>query len=788
MDKVEEIIDLIDSHQKKEAIKGFMKYIRRWPWFVLFCILGLGFGYIQYKQSPPVYKISSRLLVKNEESSISSVLAFDNGSFRSSSSNIENQIGILQSYTLYRKALNKLNWKYSWFHKGPFYSSELYNNPPFDLIIPPNGINAQNITLEINRLSDNQYHIVAEGQTDVNGYLQSVEIDQTQKFGEPFVNEFFNFTLENGTGAIGETFLLRFNNINSLTSEYLKRTSISSTDDNSDLILVTVEGQNKQKEADFINELNRVFIEFGMQNKYESSENSVEFIDSQLKRIKTSLSTAENNFSAYRRNNKVMNLGQEAQLVYTRLEEIEQEQYLTQLQIDYYTNLQKYLDDSKKIEEMVNPSVVGITDNALTNTLTRLMELYSRREVLRYSVQDKNPTLIMLEKEIKIARDGLEETLNNQLQATIAKKESLQKRYDTVQERLKKLPDTEKQLVSIQREFDLNNELYTYMLQKKAEASISKASIAPEVQVIDEALVEAAERTGPNLIVKLGTGLIAGVIIPFIFITLLSFFNNKIETLEDVEKLSDIPVFEGIVRHKYKEKLPVVHFPRSGVSECFRGIKSNVNAIFDQPGPKIISINSLVPGEGKSFISSNLSAALSKANKKVLLIGADLHKPTLHLYLDIKESIGLCDFLSGEKNIEDIITTTIYPNLSFIQAGDYPENPSDLLDSSKLNTLFDYARKSYDYIVIDNAPLMLIPDTIVTSRLADVSLFIVRVNQSHKDQVKQINKIVGFNKLEHAAIVINDMPESGYGYGYYGNRRKYWKKGYGEYKHKMSIA
>ena len=785
MEKIEEIINLIDSHEKKQDKNFFLKYLKKWPYFVIFCMVGSILGYFYYRESPNTYQVASKILIKKDEGSINSVISFDNPVLASmgNKTNIENQIGILKSYTLYKKALDNLNWETSWFRKELLYNAELYNNPPFELVIPPNGINAQNIPLEIVALNENEYRIIAKGETNLNGYPQEIDIDKVMRFGAPFLNEFFNFSINKRNGEIGETYYLNFNNLNSLTSRYLKKTDISLVDINSDLISIMIEGPNIQKEADFINELNDVFTQFGMENKNKSSEKSVEFIDSQLARIKQSLGTAEENFSNYRKNNQVMNLGQEAQVVYTRLEEIEQEQYLTQLQIDYYKDLEQYLDNSEKIDEMVNPSVIGITDVNLNGMLSRLRDLYSRRGVLSLSVQEKNPQLIVVEKEIKVTRDGLEETLKNQLKVTESKLESLKERYNTIQARLKKLPETERKLIGIQREFDLNNELYTYMLQKKAEASISKASIASEVQVIDRALVEAAVQTGPNMLINVTAGLIVGMMIPFAFITLLGFFNNKIETREEIEKGSKIPVLEGIIKHKYKVNLPVIHHPRSGIAESFRGLKSNLNAILERPGPKVVSINSLVPGEGKSFISSNFSAILTKSKKKVLLIGADLHKPTLHNFLGVKESFGLSNYFKDEKNFEEILSKTSVPNLSFIQSGPIPQNPSDLLDGVKFEKLIDQARKMFDYIIIDNAPLLLVPDAILTSSFSDISLFILRINYSHKEQIKQINKVIDFNRIKRSAIIINEAPDRGYGYG-----NKYWKKGYGEYKHKMSIA
>lgn len=786
MEKIEDVIYLIDSEEKEKTKSLLFRYIKQWPWFLVTSVLGIALGYFITRNSPTTYQISSSILVGNTSADMNSVLAFNNSKLDGINNiNKENKIQILRSFTLYQNTLKNLGWDHSWYLKRIMYDEDLYRNEPFELLDSSNNSNAKHIPLEFELISENEVNIHVEGETYMNGYQQKIEINENVKLGEPFFNEFFNFTINKGNASIGETYILEFNSIDDMTSSYLARTNISSDAEKSDVVTISIFGQNRQREADFINELTKVLIESGIENRFASSENTVEFIDSQLEKLKSSLGTAEENISNYRKNNQAQDLGQEAQTVYNQLEEIEKEQYLTNLQINFYDNLQQYIDDANKMEEVVNPSVIGITDENLTGMLTSLRELYRKREVLSYSVKDKNPAYIVLEREIQSVRNSLEQTLVNQKKSTEVKMESLNKRRTDIQKRLARLPDTEKKLIGVERDFNLNNEFYTYMLQKKTEASISKASIAPEVQIIDKAIVAASIRTGPNLMINVAAGFVGGGIIPFIFITLISFFNNKIDSVYDVERGIKIPVFEGIMKHKYKVKIPVMNHPRSGIAESFRGLKTNINTVLEKPDSKVISVNSLIPGEGKSFISSNLSAILSKTNKKILLIGADLHKPTLHEFLGIKESFGLSDYLNNEKSLDDIIVQTKIPNLFFIQTGKIPESPSDLLDSNKFEKLIDQTRKLFDYIIIDNAPLLLVPDAILTSQFSDIVLFILRMNYSHKAQIKQINKIVEFNKIETAAVVLNDMPESGYAYGY-GYRKKYWKNGYGEYKNKIN--
>ena len=407
MEKIEEIISLIDSHEKKESKNVFLRYLKKWPWFVIFFIIGAGLGYFVFKYSPTTYQVTSRILIKNKERVVNS--AFEkNTTVTNQNLKIENQIGILQSYTLYNRALSNLDWTTTWYKKEILYNKEFYKNAPFELIVPPGAMNVENVLIEIVPLNDKTYSVAAEGETNQNGTNETFNIETNVRFGEPFANEYFNFTLNNESANVGETYYLNFNNLHSLTSQYLKKTQIQLEDINSDLISISIEGKNPKKDADFINELNKVFIQFGMENETQSSEKSMTFIDSQLDRVKSSLATAQENVSNYRQNNKVMNLGNEAQMVYQKLEEIENDQYLTKLQVDYYNDLLKYLDDSHKIEEMLSPSVIGISDPNLSAMLKNLTDLYRRREVLSYSAKEDNPKVITLEREIKITRDGLE--------------------------------------------------------------------------------------------------------------------------------------------------------------------------------------------------------------------------------------------------------------------------------------------------------------------------------------------------------------------------------------------
>ena len=784
MEKIEDLLNSLESEEKENQKNTLIKYISNWYWFALFCGIGLVCGFLLFKFTPQSYRVQSRLLIPVEDNGNNSIAPFNSQSIPKSQK-IENQIGILQSFTLYKKAIQNLNWQVSFYKKEGFNLVELYENKPFEIKIPDKAKNIAGIKLIISVLSDNGFEISADDKFIQDGRKQKLYFKEKGTFNTNFKTSNFEFILNKSNCNIGQSYFMVFNDINSLTQNYLKDVKIDLEDKKSELINVQLSGPNPKKSADFINELNQVFISYGIKKKNQMSESSLNFIDTTLVGISNTLKKAEANLSNYRKDNQVLDLGAEAKVTYDKLEQIENERYLAKMRIEYYKNLQTYIGDAKKIKQMINPSIVGISDASLNGLLPKLMDLYSKREVLSYSAEPNNPSLILLEKDIQLTSNAILENLNNLLKNAEVEMQNIESRYASVQDRLTKLPDTERKLVSMQRDFDLNNQLYTYMMQKKAEASISLASNIPQVQIIDPAMTEAAELVGPNLYKDLLAGFGLGFIIPFMFIFITEIFNTKIQSVEEVEKLTTIQILDGIIHSKYKESLPTLKSPNSGIAESFRLLKANLRNIIETPEKKIISINSLVSGEGKSFISSNFAAilSLSASDKKILLIEGDMRKPQLSNIFGNNNNIGLSSYLLNKNVFSDVIVKTETPNLYFVPSGEIPPNPTELLETEKFKKFIESAKTEFDYIILDNAPIALVPDGLLTSQFVDLNIFIIRLNFSRKNEVKEINKTVTINNIKNAIIVINDTKKNQYGYG-----NKYWKNGYGNYVKMTRIA
>jgi capsular exopolysaccharide synthesis family protein len=780
MENNDELLKLIAQQEEETLnVKEFLfKMLNYWYWFVLAVFLGLGGAWLYVRYVPPSYSVSSLVLVKEKESGGMSLdNLFDNFQMKSNVK-IENHIGVLTSFHLNRQVVENLGWTVSWYRKMPFGDYNLFNKEPYQIVFDPAGPNLHGINLYVSPTGEGKYKVSVFGKATEGGQAFEVEFEQEGEFGKEFRNQYFNFILEENGHAADDGQYFRFNDLDALAKTYLEKIEVGAVNKNADLISLKLEGQSAIQEIQYLNELTNVYIRFGLQEKNLTSENTIHFIDRQLADIVDTLRVTGDNFSNYRANNKVFDLGQQASLVVEKLVDLDSKKSLAQMQLNYYENLNSYLDNSDKMKKMIAPSVVGIMDVSLNNLVTKLAELYSKKEMLSYNLQDKNPGIQLIDRELEYAKKSLGENLKNLVYNTRQELESIGKEIDEMNQQLGNYPKTEQNLINIKRMFDLNNELYTFLLQKRAEAEIAKASNIPDVKVLDPASPATSLKTGPKKMLNLLLGLFAGLAVPFVVIVARDYFDENIRSKEDVQKLTSVPVAADITHNTFSEIVPVMAHPRSVLAESFRELRTKLDYLYQGEGPMVIGVQSVVPGEGKSFVSLNLSAIIAMNDKKVVLIGADMRKPTLHKLLNTSFKEGLSTYLIGQHSLDELIRPTTVEHLDFIASGIIPPNPAELLGTKRFGTLIGELKKRYDVIVIDNSPASLVTDGAIVGRHTDVDLFITRHGYSHKNLITFIDQLTEKNKLKKSAIVLNDIKPRKYGnYSYrYGG---YTRKAYG---------
>jgi len=760
LSKQEDEIDL------KKIVYQLIGY---WYWFIIFGIIGLVGAYAYSHITKRTFSVSSSILIPQKSTEFDMKQLFDFG-MEQNYTEIYNQIEILKSSLTIKKTMTKLNWRTSWYKKEIFLWNGFYKKEPFDVFEPPNSINASGIKVYITPKDDNNYRVSASETIENKGIKNKVNFEANGEYGRPFKNRNFNFTLFKKVNSLvsnDEKYYFVFNDLSQTILAYQKRLNASLKDKFSDIVICTIAGTEIENETDFLNELVNVYINQKMEFQNEALSRSLNFIDVQLAGIADSLNISGNKFTAFRSKNDIIDLGNEGTLVMNNLKDIETEKAKSQVQLDYFKNVLFYLEKSGDLTKLVSPSVVGIEDASLNLVVIKLGELYNRRQILSYTAKDNNPTLVMLDNELAQTRKRLNENLRNLIENTNRTINSMNERQSTISAKLNKLPAKEQQMINIQRQYNLTNEIYTFLLQKRAETNIKLASSISDVQVIEIASPETANSTGLTSKMITIIGLLLGLGIPTGIILLINVFETRIFTQEDIENNTQLPIIGNIMHNTYASELTVYSNSTSNIAESFRDLRTNLDFMFTSPQAKVISIHSTNTGEGKSYNSINLATILAMNEHKVLLIGADMRKPKLHKIFNVDNLHGLSTYLIGHDSFEQIIFPTQIENLSILTSGPIPPNPSEILSRPAMKNLIELSRSHFDHIIIDNAPVGMVTDGIIVSRLSELNIFILRFGISQINQLEMINQYAVTQKVTNICLIVNDIKDNSFGKSYF---------------------
>lgn len=744
--------------------------LKQWHWFLLFGALGLAGAYAYTRVTKPIYSISSSIMIPEKKNEMDLKELFQGAFPDQGNTKINNQIEILKSSFTINSTLLNLNWRTSWYKKDLFTWNGIYKQEPFDVQEPQNFINPSGIRVYITPINDKSYSVSVDGQVMPEKSGPVIRFESKGEFGSPFKNNYFNFTILkrlNLSDAPDGEYYFFFNDQRQTTLAYQKRLDASVKDDKSDIVLCTIKGEEPERESDFLNELMHVYVEQKMETQNEAQRRSLDFINKQLAGISDSLDQAGTKFTEFRSNNDIIDLGAEGTLVMNSVKEIESEKAQSQMQLDYFRNVLSYLEKNLDLTQLVSPSVVGIEDAALNLLVVKLGELYSRRQVLSFTAKANNPTLILLDNQLTQTRSQLNENLRNLIDNANRSINSLKARQDKINIQMGKLPQKEQKMINIQRQFTLTNEIYTFLLQKRAETNIALASSISDVQIIETANGDTAQLISLTRKIILPVGFILGLMIPALFILLGNFFDTRIRTQEDIENNTQLPIVGNIMHSDEDSELTVFNNPKSTISESFRDLRTNLEFMLPGSGGKVISVHSTNPGEGKSYNSINLATILAMNDNKVLLIGADMRKPKLHKIFDVDDKHGLSTCLIGADSFDDVIVPTQIENLMVMVAGPIPPNPAEILSKPAMKEMIEMARSRFDFVILDNAPVALVTDGIIASRISDLNIFILRFGVSHKHQLEMINQLAETKKVTDIGLIVNDIKANSFGYGYY---------------------
>ncbi len=769
------------------------RIIANWYWYAITVFLALFVAYLVNRYSQQVYSVSSSVIIRDDDQSKAFVGAeqlIQSLRLVKNTKSVQNEIGILQSYSLARQAIEELDdfsVTYVAVGRRGIKEQKMYMLCPFRVVLDSGANNLVNYPVYITLIDTLTYKLEID---------DGMGIEKTMRFGELFSSENFNFTIYLRSPDLYKLysdirkFYFTINDPNTLALTYKSKVTITLNDKKGSLLTLTSSGYVALQEADYLNKLMDVYIRRGLEEKNQIAENTVRFIDQQLALMTDSLRKAEQRLQDFRTQNRVLDISREGNMLIERIKSIQQEQGSIELRGYYYSYLKDYLAQRKDLNAIIAPSVLGVEDPQLNALLAEASKAYIEREEMRATVKPGSPGLEQLDIRIDNIRQSLIEKVNSLVEANAIAQKQLKNRVKEVEAEMMRLPINERQLIGFERDFGLIDKMYTYLQEKRAEAAIARASNIADNKILDYALPENATMIKPKKQLNYIIALLVGLALPFIIMLIYDFFNDKLVDLKEISRRTRVPVIGTLGHNRYETELPTIDKPKSTLTESFRGLRTNLQYLLREPSYKVIAVSSTVVGEGKTFTAANLAAITAVTGKKVLLLGLDLRKPRTHRIMGYSGTIGVSTYLIGKSTIDDILMPSPIDNLYFMPSGPIPPNPAELLGASRMDELIAWARQNFDYVVIDSPPVAIVSDAFLIARFTDANLFVIRYGYSSREVLNLINDIYKHHEVRNLALVVNDFaPRRGYGYGYsyaysygysygYGYRYGY---GYGSY-------
>lgn len=771
-----------DLRAPKLVLKDVLKpYLRNWYWFIIVPLICLIIAFVYQRYTVPSYDASATIMIVDENnlSPDAALLAGLSGN-STNSTMVEGEIQVLKSRAIMQEVVERLNLQVQFFTKGRITKVEVYNDPPVKL----NFLTSDSI---LENIAD-KFNIHISSKTE---YQYSVEdgTPKTYLFGETIQTRAGNLiVIPSGTQFdkfIGKTLEVVITPVRKVREKYKNRISVYPISKGSNILSIYLKDPVQEKAKDIVNTLVKVYNKNSVDEKNQLAKATATFIDDRIKLISADLSEVDVTKERFKVGNKLTDIQSEAGIFLETGAQNEQQLIQLGTQLNTVSYMSSYLEDQDNFELL--PSNVGLSDQNVASVTSTYNELVLERQRLLKASGENNPVVVQLDQQLNGLKATMLQNLNN-LESTLnIQSRNLQAREQLINARISAVPGQERQNRDIQRQQDIKEAIYLYLLQKREESAISMAATSPNSKVIEPAYSSFKPISSGTKVYF--AALMLGLIIPFGVIYGKELFDTKIRSKEDVT--SGVPssrVLAQLPHVEHNSKMMIKDNDRSILAESFRILRTNIDYMRSSNGHgkgEVIFVTSSIPGEGKSFVAQNLASIYALSHKRVLLIGADIRKPGLNSFTRAKPGPGLSEYLNGDIEVEDLIQPVLsQKNLDLVHSGKIPPNPAELLMDSRLEILFETLKTQYDVIIVDTAPSLPVTDTLLIGKYADRVLYIVRANYSEKPLLDFIGELHQEKKLPNLFLVLNDVKYSnlgygaklGYGYAVEGTSKRSWLK------------
>jgi capsular exopolysaccharide synthesis family protein len=755
---------------------------KNWYIVVGLVLLSFGISYLYTYKLTNVFGAQTQLIMEtNDKVNEQSIINENFGSYYNwwNQSNVENitAMRVIKSFDLVENAVSRLKLDVSYYIVGRIKTTEIYNAIPYEVNVLAINSRFYEREMDFQVLDEHTYQI----ELNINGE----KITKKGFFDKEYIDSDVKLLVKNNTltkenvSTISTIhYKIIIHDTPTLVYRFQDALSVENPD-GTNILQLRLEDVIPERAKAFLDTLTTVYIQNSLKTRLNVNTNTLNYIERQMNEVTDMLKNIEDSLQTYKENKSILDLNREEEDYFKKMSSYDGQRSKLNLELKSLNSLEKYIIEDKD-PQFLPPDVYVVSDDGfLKQSITDLYN-FQIKENQNLNIATKDNHAVIEEKQrIKKLKSDLLIYINNSKRAINDGLNDIEEQIQFYISSIKSIPKKQREMLGIQRNLDVNQKMYLFLLEKKSNTIIGRAGILPQIKVIETARNIGIIRPDKKKIQM--SFLVVSLIIALVLIFIRSVFFAHIESLEELKRKTIFPILGEVIASPSAANwtIAVEKGSKSLIAESFRTIRTNLQFMAPDNVSKMIVITSNNPGEGKTFTSLNLAAILAKADKKVLILELDLHKPKIQKALNMVADVGISTILIGKSTIEESVKETRIENMYTILSGPIPPNPSEMILSKSLDKILEYAKEHFDYTIIDTPPIGLISDALVLMKKADVSLFVLNTKFAAKETIQNVKDVVEMHQLKHFGFILNGVKVKRSRYYYSRNAYGYYGYSYG---------
>lgn len=748
-------------------------------WYVATVAVAVLLAAFYLYRTPTTYSSTAKVLVdeSNQDATMRNLGVASAGMMRLRSFNsVENEIEAFSSVDYMEKVVERLGLQTTYIQHLDLKSVDLATSTPVKLVLAgenphtafkfnlervgENGIRLSNMMIKDELIGE-----PVEGQL---GDTLQTALGKLAIFPTPYIDEFEQPIEVKWVSSIAAA------------KNYCKKLSVSLSGKESSVVVLRVTDTDPQRASNVIAALINVYEEMWISNKNRSAVNTTKFLNERLSIIEQDLATVEEALRKYKSSNNLTDIKAISQLYLNQSNQYSTKAFEVRNQASVASFIKDYLNDPANAMSLI-PADLGIANGTVNTEIKEYNELVLQRDRLLTGSGANNPMVADLNTSIAAIRSSILNSIENLISTLDLQLSRIEGQEKEILARISSSSGQELQLLSIERQHEITQELYKFLLQKREENEIAALINVGNTQLLQSPGSDIVP-VGPNKMMILLVALVLGFGIPFAYFFLRKMLDTLIKNKGDLGNLS-VPFLAEIPRYikpgqrfkklgknsddKSNTRIIVEAGSRDMMNEAYRVLRTNMDLMIGRNShSKVLMFTSFNPGAGKTFSVLNIAASMALKDAKVMVVDLDLRKASLSKAVGVDHS-GVAAYLNGKTDSYNDNAEEIAPNLFVLPVGTLPPNPTELLLTDRFKQMIAQMRREYDYVFIDCPPIEVVADASIITEEVDMTVFVMRAKQMHKDVLPEIEGLYKSGKYRHMTMILNcvDIQYKKYGYG-----------------------